>query len=404
MADPFGLPFDEAIAYWRQKVPIPTRRWDDLWQGAHTRGFMVAGAMRDDLLADFQVAIGKAIESGSTIEEFRRDFDRIVERYGWTYNGGRGWRTRVIYQTNLDTAYQAGRYAQMTDPDVLSYRPYWRYRHGGSLNPRHQHQAWDGLVLAADDPWWETHYPPNGWGCSCYVEAITKRELQRLGKSGPDQAPDDGTYQYLDKRTGQTIEVPRGIDPGWAYNVGEAAYGRRLTDDAMAAWRAQGAAAWEQLTPGDWQSAGLPATIPVDAPKAKLGPAAGSIDELRQQIETAIGGAERLVTLPDGDRLLVNAAGLAEHLPLGRAPFVPFLPELLDEPAEIWLAFERHKGTGKVELRKRLVKLVQLDRTRPLLMVAQARKGVFEAWTMIPARDPGYAQRQRVGRLLWKRK
>src|SRR3546814_13218924 len=126
---------------------------------------MVAGAMGDDILIDFQAAITKAIEEGTSLEEFRKDFDQIVERYGWSYNGSRGWRTRVIYQTNLNTAYQAGRYAQMPDPDVLASRPFWRYRHGDSMHPRHQHEAWAGLMLAADDPWWALHYPPDGWGC-----------------------------------------------------------------------------------------------------------------------------------------------------------------------------------------------------------------------------------------------
>src|SRR3546814_21044710 len=69
--DPFSLPFDEAIDFWRQKVRIPTRRWDDLREGAHARGFMVAGAMRDDILIDFQAAITKAIEEGTRSEERR---------------------------------------------------------------------------------------------------------------------------------------------------------------------------------------------------------------------------------------------------------------------------------------------------------------------------------------------
>src|SRR3546814_5169051 len=140
--DPFSLPFDEAIDFWRQKVRIPTRRWDDLREGAHARGFMVAGAMRDDILIDFQAAITKAIEEGTSLEEFRKDFDQIVERYGWSYNGSRGWRTRVIYQTNLNTAYQAGRYAQMTHRDLLAYRPLCRYRNGDRRTQRQQHEAW----------------------------------------------------------------------------------------------------------------------------------------------------------------------------------------------------------------------------------------------------------------------
>ena len=39
------------------------------------------------------------------VEAFREDFDAIVARLGWDYNGGRDWRTRVIYETNLNTSY-----------------------------------------------------------------------------------------------------------------------------------------------------------------------------------------------------------------------------------------------------------------------------------------------------------
>lgn len=41
------------------------------------------------------------------------------------------------------------------------------YRHSGAEHPRLQHKAWDGLTLPADHPFWQTHYPPNGWRCRC---------------------------------------------------------------------------------------------------------------------------------------------------------------------------------------------------------------------------------------------
>lgn len=159
-----NLPFKEAEKFFRDKVNIPTKRWDDLKEGMHARGFMIAGAQRDDMLCDFHGALRKAIEQGTTLETFRQDFDQIVNRYGWSYNGGRGWRTRVIYDTNLRTSYMAGRYQQMTDPEVLAYNPYWRYRHNHAVRPRPQHVAWNGLTLRHDDPFWSSHYPPNGWG------------------------------------------------------------------------------------------------------------------------------------------------------------------------------------------------------------------------------------------------
>jgi uncharacterized protein with gpF-like domain len=45
------------------------------------------------------------------------------------------------------------------------------------------------LILRADDPWWKTHYPPNGWGCQCTVHAVSLQELRdKYGKDGPDTA------------------------------------------------------------------------------------------------------------------------------------------------------------------------------------------------------------------------
>lgn len=216
------LPFAEAIAFFAQKANVKTKSWTDVWAKAHARAFAVAGAATDALVEDFRQAVFKAISSGTTLDEFRADFDRIVARHGWEHTGTAGWRARIIYETNLSMAYSAGRYAQQTDPDVLAVYPFWQYRHSGNPHPRLQHLAWDGLTLRADDPWWQTHYPPNGWNCGCYTEPVTARGLGRQGKSGPDPAPPLEPQPFLDRKTGEIRTVPKGIDPGFAYNPGEA--------------------------------------------------------------------------------------------------------------------------------------------------------------------------------------
>ncbi|AUB85158.1 phage minor head protein [Candidatus Thiodictyon syntrophicum] len=196
MPDPaYGsLPFAEQIAFFKTKLNLPTERWDDLLGAAHDRAFVVAGATKADLLADLNAAVLKGIEQGTTLAEFRRDFDALVEKNGWTgWTGegtaeGRAWRTEVIYSTNLRTSYAAGRWAQIQE--VKATRPYLLYRHSdGVMTPRPEHLAWDGLALPVDDPFWKTHYPPNGWGCQCRVFAVSDQDLEKLGKAGPDRAP-----------------------------------------------------------------------------------------------------------------------------------------------------------------------------------------------------------------------
>ncbi len=396
------LPFDEAIDFFKQKVRLPTRHWTDLWEGQHARAFVVAGATKDALLADFQKSILKAMENGTTLADFRKDFDRIVAKHGWSCNGSRGWRSRVIYQTNLRMAHASGRWRQIQR--VKKRRPFLRYISVQDDRTRAEHRRWHGTVLRADDAWWKTHYPPNGWNCRCTARPYSGRDLDRFGHKVSDDPPSGGTVSHtINTPSGPlTVKVPDGIDPGFGYNVGESAWGTRISEDAMNAWQAEGAKAWERLTPGDWQTAGRPALVPLDPPQAKLGPPAADEAAMRKAVEKAIGGAEKVFTMPDGSPLLVNAEALAGHVAANRAPFVPFLPELVKDPYEIWLAFERHRGTGRVELRKRLVKVIDMKKGG-LILVAQAVEGRLEAWTFIPTERLAQLKRWRIGSLLYGR-
>jgi hypothetical protein len=195
-----------------------TQKWDDLWKDQHAKGFMVAGAYKAELLSYFRAAVDKAITKGTTLAEFQKDFDGIVARHGWSYNGSRNWRSELIYSTNIRTSYAAGRWEQLTDPEQMQVMPYLTYKHGDSRVPRPEHLAWDGLTLPADDPWWKTHYPPNGWGCKCRVYGSTKSEYAAAQKKGLGKAPSSP----IDQATGE----PAGIDKGWGYNAGEAAQAR----------------------------------------------------------------------------------------------------------------------------------------------------------------------------------
>jgi hypothetical protein len=188
---------------------------------------MVAGATNAELLSDLSLAVEKSIEQGTGLDQFRKDFRQIVEKHGWhgwTGEGtakGEAWRTRIIYQTNMRTSYMAGRHAQL----VAAKFKYWIYRHGGSAEPRPHHLALDGLILPPDHPFWATHYPPNGWGCSCRVfgSHSMRGAVAKGGKA--DKTLPEG-WDSIDPKT----QEPRGIDRGWGY-----APGARLVEEVQQA-------------------------------------------------------------------------------------------------------------------------------------------------------------------------
>ena len=214
-AQVFNLPFNEASSFFKDKLSIPTAVWDDLWKDQHAKGFMVAGAAKAELLADFRQAVQKSVDGGMALKDFQSRFDEIVTTHGWSYNGSRNWRSELIYNTNVRTSYMAGRCQQLTDvPDGQVV--YLVYRHAdGVRHPRPIHQSWNGITLPSTDPWWKTHFAPNGWGCHCTVFRATAAEYRAALSAGKVPAAD----MAIDPKTG----APIGIDKGWDYNVGQAA-------------------------------------------------------------------------------------------------------------------------------------------------------------------------------------
>ena len=91
---------------------------------------------------------------------------------------------------------------------------------------------------------------------------------------------------------------------------------------------------------------------------------------------------------------------LAAELSAESSAELHFLPEAIEDAAEIWLAFERHRGTGQVALRQRAIKAIAAGGREGTLLVAQSRSGQLEAFAAMPADQ---VQQQRVGKLLYSR-
>jgi hypothetical protein len=391
------LPFQEQIDFFRSKVDIPTRSWNDLWKEQHAKGFMVAGAARDEILADFREAVDKAITQGTTLEEFRDDFDQIVAKHGWSYHGTRGWRSEIIYDTNIRTSYAAGRYRQMTDPDVLAQRPYWEYGLSSSERKRPLHLSWVGTVLPWDDPWWSAHYPPNGWRCKCRVLPRSAGDLRREGKALSPEAPPSP----IDPKTGE----PVGIDKGWGYNVGKAAWGEgetKLLQEEKGKWR--------DLVSWGPEKYGRPERIAVDMPKASPGPTVkpGDMAALREVFRKAVGGDSVFLEDPKGETVNVNQA-IVEHVAEpqkrwdGREAYFPLIPELIEDPYEIWINFAQNELSGRVALRRNYIKGVRLGKKSHVAMSAQIENGLVTGLNVQAAAEDSIPSRSRKGRLIYAR-
>ena len=224
-----------AVVNWfKRKKLKPSFSWVDVWQHEHQTVFTVAKATQLDLLGDIHDAVKTALENGQTLQQFKKQLTPILQKKGWWGRQevtdpktgevieaqlGSPRRLKIIYDTNLRTARAAGQWDRIQK--AKRSHPYLLYTLGPSLEHRPQHAKWNRLLLPVDDLFWDTHYPQNGWGCKCRVRQVSEREYQRLKGTSGTKAPKIKTNEWTNKRTGEIVGVPDGIDPGWAYNPGK---------------------------------------------------------------------------------------------------------------------------------------------------------------------------------------
>lgn len=232
------VPFAEALAALRRRLGnlVPTYAWQDMWQAEHGRAFTVAKGMSEDVLKAVGAAVEKALAEGTTFAAFRKELELKLREMGWwgrrpmadpetgeerVVQLGSPKRLEIIFDTNLRVSHAAGKWEQIQR--LKDRRPFIRYIAVLDKRTRPEHAAWHGVILPADHPWWETHFPPNGWNCRCSVMSIAAADLARNGWKVAEAAPEIRYRDWVNKRTGQIERVPIGIDPGFAYNPGAAA-------------------------------------------------------------------------------------------------------------------------------------------------------------------------------------
>ena len=116
-------------------------------------------------------------------------------------------------------AYAAGRWERIQA--ARETHPFLRYMTRADERVRESHRQWHNVTLPVDDPWWKTHYPPCGWACRCRAVALRAKDVEnRPGLIR--QAPDEPDVQWTNPLTGEVKDVPFAVDPGFAYNVGDA--------------------------------------------------------------------------------------------------------------------------------------------------------------------------------------
>ena len=406
------LPMEEAQQFWNDKVKLGPGEFGKLADEAKLRAFAVSGIAKGDELNTVFTALQRAIDSGTSFDDFKKECGDIFLRRGWT--GKRAWRVDNIFRTNIQTAYNVGHYKQlMDDRDIF---PYWQYSAINDSRTRPTHLAMDGRVWPADHPVWDTWFPPNGYRCRCSVIGLTRGQAKARGIKVEHVDPTNRLIEPIDQASGNRMPArPLIPDPGFKHNPGKVVWGG-VVDASVKPGK------WTPLPnlrgPSDYRRRELtnitPAAI-ADLDEARL-LQSGKSDEYYRKVFTGMYGEETVITDAAGEAVILSLRAYKKQKNLpgswkfgkpGHAETIGLIREVLEAPFEIWLTPQKNE-TGRIRLSKRYIGFWKTaDKKRIAgLYVFEVVNGVFQGVTaFIPLKNNKYklqyVEKQRRGLLLY---
>ncbi|WP_026444327.1 MULTISPECIES: phage minor head protein [unclassified Acinetobacter] len=175
------ITYAEALRYARDKRVVLPEEFYLLDLNARQYATTVSGLASLDQIKTVINLSNKAIESGSTFQEFQK----AVKESGIELSPH---HLDNIFRTNIQNAYAHGIWTQQQENKAN--RPYLKYSSLTDSRVRPSHLALNNIVRHIDDSFWLTHYPPNGFLCRCGVDALTEAQAKKQGITIDDELPD----------------------------------------------------------------------------------------------------------------------------------------------------------------------------------------------------------------------
>lgn len=158
-----NLPWEEAIREFKARGVMRDDEFSRMLGTYAGRADEARQLMLERIQERVYEMLTTAIEDGQTFREFSKALDAEADGLGITDKDPAYLST--VFRTNVQSAYGAGRYRAITDPDVATARPYVQYRTVGDARVRDSHAALDRTVYRIDGEAWRQIAPPNGFNC-----------------------------------------------------------------------------------------------------------------------------------------------------------------------------------------------------------------------------------------------
>ncbi|HMJ56839.1 MAG TPA: phage minor head protein [Polyangiaceae bacterium] len=170
--------FDEAVAWFKSRFPVTQEIADALAAYSGDRAWTIAGVSQLDIVLQTYDELLKAIENGTPLEEFQDAVEEsLTEAWGKTDSP----RIELIFRNATQQSLNAGRWRQMTDPDVKDLRPYVKFDGIADARQSTICEELDGTIVHVDDAWLKTHSPALHHRCRSQLVSLSASDAERQG-------------------------------------------------------------------------------------------------------------------------------------------------------------------------------------------------------------------------------
>lgn len=171
--------FDEAVEWFLGRKVVTAGELTSIISASANDAFWIGGGLQLDQIQRVFDKIAFALEDGIPFETWREQVldELISDRHAET-----------VFRNATQRAYNAGRWAQMQDPDVLKFRPFLVFDAVLDDGTTEICRVCNQTILPADDPFWESHVPPLHHRCRSSLRNLRTSEAERQGID--PEAPD----------------------------------------------------------------------------------------------------------------------------------------------------------------------------------------------------------------------
>ena len=183
----FGpVPHQEASDFIKNKPAVSRAVFEQMLPEVRARTFLISGMVPLDLAQKLRDRIAE-IPAGGDWESAKRDiadslspFLAVEGQPAEETQAAAERRAELLLRTHGYQAYSAAQYNVMErQKDVF---PYWRYQTAQDDRVRDSHAALEGVVLPANDPFWQTHFPPWDFNCRCTVVPLSDADVAEIAQ------------------------------------------------------------------------------------------------------------------------------------------------------------------------------------------------------------------------------